>query len=121
MSDIVPDKSKSDDYEFGVVPPGRYAQGARSPIVAVYLCAGCAGFAPFTWDDYQGFLSGRCAGCGIQSRELHKFRAWIDTACGCRCDHGHDQIYGDMWAIDNVTSEQERAGVGESAEAIAHG
>lgn len=112
-------KSGDDDYEMGVVPPGRYAQGTRSPIVAVFLCPVCAGFAPFTDKSYGGYLSGRCNGCGIQTRELHRFRAWIDTACGCRCTQGHAQVYGDQWAIDNVSSEQERAGVGENAPAIA--
>lgn len=106
------------DYEMGVVPPGRYAQGSRSPIVAVFLCAGCAGFAPFTDTSYEGYLSGRCNGCGIWSRELHRFRAWVDTACGCRCHGGHAQVYGDLWAIDNVSGDQERAGVGENAPAI---
>lgn len=108
------------DFKQGVVPAGRYNQGARSPIVAVYLCAGCAGFAPITEERYEGALSGRCSGCGIWSRELHRFRAWIDTACGCRCNAGsHDQVYGDVWAADNARHDQERAGVGERAEPIA--
>jgi hypothetical protein len=87
------------------VPPGRYAQEQRAPIVWVLLCAGCAGFAPFTTEDYNGFLSGRCHGCGISSRELHRFRAWIDTAPGCNCNGGHEQMKGDVWAADNVTRE----------------
>lgn len=94
-----------DDYERGVVPPGRYAQEQRAPIVWVLLCAGCAGFAPFTDSDYRGFLSGRCPNCGIDSRELHRFRAWIDTAPGCNCTGSHPQVVGDVWAADNVTRE----------------
>lgn len=100
----------ADDYKRGEVPPGRYAAGGRSPIVAVFLCAGCAGFAPFTDEDYEGFLSGQCNGCGQSSRELHRFRAWIDTACGCRCRGGHDQMFGDVWAADHAEKTRDGAG-----------
>lgn len=61
-----------DDWAKGEVPQGRYAGGGRSPIVWVRLCAGCAGFAPFTDGDYSGQLSGVCCGCGRRSRELHR-------------------------------------------------
>ncbi len=83
-------------FERGVVPPGRYAQGGRSPIVWVLLCPGCAGFAPFTPEDYLGFLSGQCAGCGNQTRELHRFRAWIESAAGCQCRSEHPRVVGDV-------------------------
>ena len=32
----------------GIVPPGTYAKGGRSPIVYVRLCPPCAGYAPAT-------------------------------------------------------------------------
>ena len=89
------------------LPPGRYAGGARAPWVWALLCAGCAGFAPFTSDDYDGFLMGRCQGCGMSSRELHRFRAWIDTAAGCNCTGSHEQAIGDVWAADNVVREHQ--------------
>jgi hypothetical protein len=82
----------------GVVPPGTYAKGARSPIVYVYLCPPCAGYAPLTDEDYDGALSGRCQGCGAESRELHRFQALILSAAngGCMCDLGHPQVTGDL-------------------------
>lgn len=82
----------------GVVPPGTYAGGARSPIVYVQLCPPCAGYAPITPEDYDGFLSGRCQGCGANSRELHRFQALIMSAAngGCMCDSGHRQVTGDL-------------------------
>jgi len=98
------------DFEPGVVPPGSYAQGGRSPIVWVFLCAGCAGFAPFSDVDYRGFLSGFCAGCGAYSRELHRFRAWLDTAPGCQCTGSHRQAVGDVRAADNVLRESQPGG-----------
>lgn len=106
MTPLEPRQSSGDeDYPRGVVPPGRYVRGERAPIVWVLLCAGCAGFAPTTAEDYRGFLSGRCAGCRIDSRELHRFRAWIDTAPGCNCTGGHPQVHGDMLAAHHVTTE----------------
>ena len=82
----------------GIVPPGTYAQGARSPIVYVHLCPSCAGYAPITPVDYDGYLSGRCQGCGANSRELHRFQAMIMSAAngGCMCDSGHRQVAGDL-------------------------
>jgi hypothetical protein len=87
-----------DDYAKGEVPVGRYAQEQRSPIVWVRLCAGCAGFAPFTSLDYRGQLSGRCQGCGTNSRELHRFRAYIDSASGCSCETHGEPFVGDLAA-----------------------
>lgn len=79
----------ADDYPKGAVPRGRYAGGGRAPIVWVRLCAACAGFAPFTHEDYAGALSGVCHGCGGHSRELHRFAAYVDSRSGCSCDtHG---------------------------------
>ena len=82
----------------GVVPPGTYAKGGRSPIVYVLLCPVCAGYAPMTGEDYDGFMSGQCRGCGAWSRELHRFQALILSAAngGCMCDSGHPQVIGDL-------------------------
>ena len=82
----------------GVVPPGTYAKGGRSPVVYVFLCALCAGYAPITDPDYSGFLSGRCQGCGADSRELHRFQALIMSAAngGCMCTSSHQQVTGDL-------------------------
>jgi hypothetical protein len=82
----------------GIVPPGTYAKGGRSPIVYAYLCPPCAGYAPTTGPDYNGALSGRCQGCGAESRELHHFQALILSAAngGCMCDSGHLQVTGDL-------------------------
>lgn len=96
----------ADDYPRGEVPPGRYADGGRSPIVWVALCAGCAGFAPFTPEDYEGALSGGCQGCGIRTRELHRFRAWIDSASGCRCTGEHARVHGDL-AVEGSADVQQ--------------
>lgn len=96
---------RDDDYAHGEVPSGTYAQGKRAPIVWVLLCAGCAGFAPMTTPDYEGFLTGQCQGCHRRSRELHRFRAWIDTAPGCNCTGSHPQMRGDVVAKDNVSDE----------------
>ena len=87
-----------DEIPRGVVPPGTYAGGARSPIVYVRLCPPCAGYAPITPEDYDGYLSGRCQGCGANSRELHRFQALIMSAAngGCMCDSGHRQVTGDL-------------------------
>jgi hypothetical protein len=82
----------------GVVPPGTYAKGARSPVVHVLLCAPCAGYAPTTGEDYSGFLCGKCQGCGAWSREVHRFQALIMSAAngGCMCTSGHPQVTGDL-------------------------
>lgn len=82
----------------GIVPRGRYAKGARSPIVYVLLCPPCAGYAPITDEDYEGALSGRCQGCGTDTRERHRFQAVILSAAngGCMCDTGHPQVTGDL-------------------------
>jgi hypothetical protein len=103
------------DFKRGVVPTGRYAQGGRSPIVWVFLCAGCAGFPPFTDEDYRGYLSGQCSGCGTTTRELHRFRAWIDTAVGCRCTGGHPQAIGDVRAAVNVVREEAEVEGGDTS------
>jgi len=82
----------------GAGPPGTYAQGARSPVVYVLLCAPCAGYAPTTDEDYDGALSGRRQGCGGNSRELHRFQALILSAAngGCMCTTEHRQVTGDL-------------------------
>jgi hypothetical protein len=82
----------------GVVPPGTYATGGRSPVVYVSLCPPCAGYAPTTDEGYDGFLSGRCQGCGADSRELHRFQALILSAAngGCMCTSSHPQVTGDL-------------------------
>lgn len=81
----------------GVVPPGRYNKGGRSPIVYVWLCALCAGYAPTTepGDTYQ---PGQCDGCRASSRELHRFQALILSAAngGCFCDSHRPQVCGDL-------------------------
>jgi hypothetical protein len=86
------------DLPRGVAPRGTYAGGGRSPIVYVQLCPPCAGYAPITDPDYDGFLSGRCQGCGSGSRELHRFQALIMSAAngGCMCDRRHRQVTGDL-------------------------
>lgn len=86
------------DIRRGVVPPGTYAKGGRSPIVYAYLCAPCAGYAPITGEDYQGALGGHCQGCGAWSREVHRFQALILSAAngGCRCPAEHRQVTGDL-------------------------
>jgi hypothetical protein len=68
----------------------------------VLLCPTCAGFAPFTTPDYAGFLSSHCQGCGQWHRECHRFAADIDSAAGCKCRGGHDQVVGDL-AADKAT------------------
>jgi len=72
----------------------------RAPLVWVRLCARCAGFEPATAEDYVGYLSGRCQGCGDYSRELHEFAAFIHSAAGCRCRDRHDgPAVGDLAAL----------------------
>jgi hypothetical protein len=90
--------SKPDPMPRGVVPPGRYANGGRSPIVYVMLCPPCAGYAPITDPGYDGALSGRCQGCGADSRELHRFQAVIMSAVpgGCMCVTAHGRVTGDL-------------------------
>jgi hypothetical protein len=80
------------------VPPGTYADGARSPIAWVYLCPPCGGYAPMTTEDYSGFLSGGCQGCGSSCRELHRFPSLIDSAAGCGCRGEHKRVTGDLAA-----------------------
>jgi hypothetical protein len=89
----------------GIVPPGTYAEGARSPIVWVLLCPPCAGYAPMTDPGYRGFLSGCCWGCAQWSRELHRFPAVIDSAAGCGCRGEHERVTGDL----SVTETEQRA------------
>lgn len=88
----------------GIVPPGTYAGGRRSPIVWVLLCPPCAGYAPTTDAGYDGPLSGRCRGCGCHCRELHRFRALIMSAAsgGCWCTTPHPQVTGDLPDAESV-------------------
>jgi hypothetical protein len=94
----------SDEMPRGLVPPGTYAGGGRSPIVWVLLCPPCAGYAPITEPGYDGFLSGRCQGCGGNSRELHRFKALIMSAAngGCQCTSAHRQVTGDLPTEESV-------------------
>lgn len=84
-------------YPRGAVPPGRYARGGRSPIVHVWLCAPCAGYAPLTAEGGT-YQPGQCDGCRASSRELHRFQALIMSAAngGCVCDSHHLQVTGDL-------------------------
>jgi hypothetical protein len=103
----------------GVVPPGPYAKGARSPIVWVLLCPVCAGYAPMTDPDYSGFLSGQCQGCGSCCRELHRFSALIASADGCNCTGQHDRVRGDLFGKPGVGEPQtlgEALGLSEEQE-----
>lgn len=77
---------------------GRQAGGGRSPVVYVHLCPACAGYAPATGEGYLGPLSGRCQGCGVNSREVHRFRALILSAVagGCACTAEHPRVTGDL-------------------------
>jgi hypothetical protein len=88
----------------GVVPPGRYAKGGRSPIVYAWLCPSCAGYAPTTDEDHWGALAGRCQGCGAASREVHRFQALILSAAngGCMCPREHPQVTGDLPAEESA-------------------
>jgi hypothetical protein len=81
----------------GVVPPGTYAKGGRSPVVYVLLCAPCAGYAPLTNPGYGGF-GAHCQGCGAWTREVHRFQALIMSAAngGCMCTTEHPQVTGDL-------------------------
>jgi hypothetical protein len=95
-------------------PPGRYAQGKRSPIVWVLLCDVCAGFALNVDESYQGYLSGRCQGCGCQAPELHRFHAYISTAEGCDAHSGacagrHPRVFGDVRAYGGDEADRLRA------------
>jgi hypothetical protein len=67
----------------------------RTVAVHVLLCPDCAGYAPITGEDYRGFLSGECQGCGATSRELHRFPALAHSAGGCRCRSRHARVAGD--------------------------
>ncbi len=82
----------------GGAPPGTYAGGGRSPIVYVWLCPVCAGYAPTVPDtDYLPLADKHCQGCGAYVREVHKFQALIMSAAngGCFCE-GHRQVTGDL-------------------------
>jgi hypothetical protein len=81
----------------GVVPPGTYAKGGRSPIVYVHLCPACAGYAPTRPEDGPLYRL-HCQGCGAYVQELHRFQALIMSAAngGCMCDTGHPQVTGDL-------------------------
>lgn len=78
------------------VPPGRYAQGARSPVVYVWLCAPCAGFAPLP--GLKGDGAYHCGGCGYYVAEVHRFPAVIDSARDCCCPPVHQRVTGDLRA-----------------------
>jgi hypothetical protein len=95
--------------ELAASPPGTYAGGARSPVVYVYLCPPCAGYAPITSPDYSGALSGACQGCGSGWRELHRFPAVIVSASGCQCRMQHDRVTGDMPDACELTGAVQRA------------
>lgn len=81
----------------GIVPPGTYAKGGRSPIVHVWLCPPCGGYAPMT-DEGDRYQPGQCDGCGASSRELHRFQSLILSAAngGCMCDTHRGQVTGDL-------------------------
>lgn len=96
-------------------PPGRYAQGKRSPIVWVLLCDVCAGFALNVDESYRGYLSGRCQGCGSEAPELHRFTAYIATSEGCddhsgSCAGRHPRVFGDLSALGGDDLDRLRAG-----------
>lgn len=97
----------------GQVPPGTYAQGGRSPIVWVCLCPPCGGYAAITSEDYSGALSGRCQGCGSESREVHRFRAVIASASCCGCEMAHARVRGDLSPGDGVTEREHIAALAE--------
>jgi len=86
----------ADELPRGTVPPGTYAGGARSPVVYVWLCPQCAGYAPVLPED--DWLLPHCQGCGAYVREVHRFQALIMSAAngGCMCDTGHRQATGDL-------------------------
>ena len=93
----------------GIVPPGTYAKGGRSPIVYVFLCPVCAGYAPTT-DEDETFQPGLCDGCRAMCRELHRVQALILSAAngGCMCSLPHPQVMGDlptMASADAVLTE----------------
>lgn len=83
----------------GVIPPGTYAKGARSPVVYVFLCPVCAGYAPTVPEDDPLYPVGaHCQGCGAYVREVHQFQALIMSAAngGCMCTTEHRQVTGDL-------------------------
>ena len=83
----------------GVVPSGTYARGGRSPVVYVFLCPVCAGYAPTVPEDYPLYPTGaHCQGCGSYVREVHRFQALIMSAAngGCMCITEHPQVTGDL-------------------------
>lgn len=85
--------------QVGVIPEGRYARGGRSPIVWVWLCARCAGFAPTLdprWSETNCYAP--CDGCGCRGVELHRFRAYIASTEGCSCERRGCPVTGDLTA-----------------------
>lgn len=102
------------------IPPGTYAAGARSPVVYVYLCPTCAGYAPISTPDYSGALSGQCQGCGSACRELHRFPALINSAARCQCRGQHGRVTGDLQAgyerLLKLVARWERFGDGQDAQ-----
>lgn len=89
----------------GTVPPGTYAGGARSPIVYVWLCPVCAGYAPTVPEDSPLYPVGaHCQGCGAYVRETHRFQALILSAAngGCMCIPEHRQVTGDLPTEESV-------------------
>lgn len=93
VSDLAP-------LQVGVIPEGRYAQGCRSPIVWVWLCARCAGFAPTVHPAEHQYKGNRCKGCGIPGLELHRFRAYIDSISGCSCERQPCPVVGDLEGLE---------------------
>lgn len=88
------------------IPPGTYAGGGRSPIAWVYLCPPCGGYATATDHlDHRGALFGQCGGCGSYCWELHRFRAFIDSASGCGCTYSHERRTGDLSAAAGACGE----------------
>lgn len=109
-----PDSRQLSDRGERKPPPGRYAQGKRSPITWVLLCDVCAGFALNVDESYNGYLSGRCQGCGCQAPELHRFVAYISTAEGCDAHSGacagrHPRVFGDVRAYGGDEADRLRA------------
>jgi hypothetical protein len=88
----------------GIVPPGTYTQGGRSPIIYVLLCAPCAGYAPTV--PRNGPVRVHCQGCGAYVREVHRFQALIMSAAsgGCMCVTEHPQVTGDLPTGESATA-----------------
>jgi hypothetical protein len=86
----------------GIVPPGTYAGGGRSPVVYVWLCPVCAGYPPS--DPVTGPDLPHCQGCGAYVEEVHRFQALIMSAAngGCMCTSAHRQVTGDLPTEESV-------------------